>query len=344
MRDGLGSTAIAFTVALALSLGIAELATRRLGLLDRVSPQPRALFRPGDAAELPYRLRPGADLDIGDVRIRVNRMGLRGSEIDVAPAAGTERWLVLGDSVVYGHRLPEEQSFPVLLEGELRRRGLRVEILNAAAPGYNTGAELAFLREAGLRLSPDALLLGVSLNDFAPTPRLTGLGFFSDDADESWLASRSELYALLCWVATFPDKGRLLSRLLGGEGLRGDWEALDRHVGVMHKRFYADPSGPGWDEVRASLEALRDLAQARGIELRVVIFPESDQLGDAPNLDPQARWTGLCQELALSCLDLQPAFALAASRGETDLFLDTQHPNARGFALSALATAEFLAP
>jgi hypothetical protein len=344
MRGGHGSTVIAFAVALALALGVAEFATRRLGLLDRVSPLPRALFRPGASAELPYRLRPGADLEVGGVRVRVNRMGLRGSEIDVAPAAGTERWLVLGDSVVYGHMLPEEESFPVLLEGELRRRGRRIEVLNAAAPGYNTGAELAFLREAGLRLSPGGLLLGVSLNDFGPTPRLTGLGFFSNDADESELASRSELYALLYWIATFPDKGRLLSRLLGDEGEREDWEALDRHVGVMHKRFYANPSGPGWDEVRASLEALRDLAQARGIDLRIVIFPESDQLGDDPNLDPQARWTGLCLELALSCLDLQPAFALAASHGETELFLDTQHPNARGFALSALATAEFLAP
>jgi hypothetical protein len=53
--------------------------------------------------------------------------------------------------------------------------------------------------------------------------------------------------------------------------------------------------------------------------------------------------SALCRELALACLDLQPAFA-AAARGETELFLDTQHPNARGFALAARATAEFLTP
>jgi hypothetical protein len=180
--------------------------------------------------------------------------------------------------------------------------------------------------------------------------RLSGLRWIvvhrerlTPDARRAWLASRSELHALLRWVASFPDKGRLLSHLLGGERAPGDWEALDRSVGAMHKRFYANPSGPGWDEVRASLEALRDLAKARGIELHVVIFPESDQLGDAPNLDPQARWTALCVELSLSCVDLQPAFARATARGEAELFLDTQHPNARGLALSALATAEFLA-
>ena len=73
----------------------------------------------------------------------------------------------------------------------------------------------------------------------------------------------------------------------------------------------------------------------------VVIFPEEDQVGaEALNLDPQARWRGLCEELALQCFDRWPAFADAAALAGAPLFLDTQHPSARGLGIAAEALAE----
>lgn len=349
MRGGATRTAIACAVALALSILCAELATRWLGLLDRVSPLPRELFRPGDSPELSYRLRSGADVRIGDVRVRVNRLGLRGPEVDAAPPEGARRLLVLGDSVAYGHMLPESESFPARLEAELRRRGERVEVLNGAAPGYDTRAELAFLREVGLALSPHALILAVSLNDFGPAPALTPLGFLVDrqareELPSSWLDDHSELLALVRWIAAYPGKERWSRGLSGAGDAEANWRALDRYVGVMHKRFYAEPSGPAWDELRRSLRDLRDLASERGVDLALVIFPELDQVGvPEPNLDPQRRWMALCRQLALHCLDLWPAFAEKAARSDEVLFLDTQHPSAVGVRLSAHAVSEFLA-
>jgi lysophospholipase L1-like esterase len=331
-------------MALVLSLLAAEFAVRQLGLLDRVSPFPRQLFRVGDAPDLPYRLSPGADVRLGEVRVRVNRFGLRGEEIDRVPAEGVRRWLVLGDSVAYGHLLAESDSLPVLLERELRRRGEPVEVLNGAAPGFNTSTELAFLREVGLGLSPAGVLLAVSLNDFAPAPTLSSLGFLVDapaeaEAGPGWLEERSELYAVLRWAVR-----HLRTRGLRGSDAESDaaaWAALDRAVAIRHKRFYADPSGPGWQSVRRSLREMRDLLAQREIALVVAIFPEMDQVGgEALNLDPQARWRGLCEELALQCLDLWPAFADAATRAGEPLFLDTQHPSARGLAIAATVLAE----
>jgi hypothetical protein len=86
---------------------------------------------------------------------------------------------------------------------------------------------------------------------------------------------------------------------------------------------------------------MRDLLAQREIALVVAIFPEMDQVGgEVLNLDPQARWRGLCEELALQCLDLWPTFADAATRAGEPLFLDTQHPNARGLGIAATALAE----
>lgn len=317
--------ALVLVGAAALSLLAAEGVVRGLRLLDRVHPMPRELFTGSPAPDLPYRLRPGARLLWGDVPVRVNRLGLRGGEVGPA-REGTHRILALGDSVVYGHRLREQDSFPVLLAGELG-----AEVLNGATPGYDTSAELAFLREVGLELEPDAVVLGVSLNDYGPAPMRTARGFLVGNPAEvpgpAWLADRSELYLLARWLIEHRGASR--------EG----WEALDRYVGVMHKRFYADP-GPALSRVREALVAMRDLARAHGIALSVVIFPEKDQFGEPPDRRPQARWLALCSSLELRCLDLWPAFAEA---GGESLFHDMQHPNAEGMRAAARAAAGMLA-
>ena len=129
----------------------------------------------------------------------------------------------------------------------------------------------------------------------------------------------------------------------GGENARGEaaWAALDRAVAAQHKRFYAKPAGPGWQSVRRSLRAIRDLTAEHAIALVVAVFPEQDQVGAEPlNLDPQARWRGLCEELGLRCVDLWPAFADAALAPGEPLFSDAQHPSPRGLEISARALAE----
>ena len=64
----------------------------------------------------------------------------------------------------------------------------------------------------------------------------------------------------------------------------------------------------------------------------VAIFPEGYQIGiPDPDLAPQRVVLAACAAIGIRCLDLHPAFAAAGG----DLFLDTQHPNARGHAVAA---------
>jgi hypothetical protein len=249
--------------------------------------------------------------------------------------------------VAYGWGLVEADTFPVLLGEELRRLGLDVEVLNAGVPGYNSESALALLRHTGLSLAPHALVLGVSLNDFEGTPSLSPLGLLlagEASADTSWLAAHSEFYFLLRWVAPALLKQWWRSRTdseaasARDERVRG---FLRRQAIARRKRFYADPSGPGWGRIRRSLEDLRELAAGSRLELTIVVFPEEDQLRSAGSeLEPQLRWKALCAQLELRCLDLSSAFAAAAGRGS--LFRDLQHPNALGMRVAASATAEYL--
>jgi lysophospholipase L1-like esterase len=334
-----------------------EVLARQLGIIDRLNGIPRRLYIGTDIPDLPYRLRPGVTVRVRNFTVCVNRLGLRGPEVGAAPAPGRRRLLVLGDSVVYGEGLDEPDTFPVLLEHELGARGEPSEVLNGAAPGYNTGAELAWLREVGLALRPDAVVVGVSLNDYDAAPVMTPFGFLSRDpaarGRTPWLSNHSEFYMLARWLVTYA-RGEHWYQVAAHQPPPKDhgppaptfeerWPAIDRAIAGMHKRFYAAPSGPGWESVRRALVGLRDLAAARGLDLTLVIFPEKDQIElREPNLDPQRQWLALCTELDLRCLDVRPAFAAAADAGP--LFQDTQHPNAAGLRVAARAVAEALRP
>ena len=195
---------LAWLCGIAIASIVGEVATRLTGAIDVVSIFPRRLLTGTDDPLLPYRLRPGATLMSQGVPVRVNRFGLRGAEIAREPGNDARRILVLGDSAAYGWGLAEADTFPVLLGEELRRLGMDVEVLNAAVPGYNTESAVALLRHTGLSLAPDALVLGVSLNDFEATPSLSPLGLLlagEASADDSWLAAHSEFYFLFRWVA-----------------------------------------------------------------------------------------------------------------------------------------------
>ena len=339
-------------VSAGIFVGAGEFLTRQFDVIDRLNGIPRRLYLATDIPDLPYRLRPGIDVPIRDFRVRVNRLGLRGAEVPPRPEPGRSRILALGDSVVYGEGLDEADSFPVLLEQELHARGDgRAEVLNAAAPGYNTEAELAYLREVGLALGPNALVLGVSLNDYGPAPHMTPFGFLSNEPTNRsrtpWLNNHSEFYTLLRWLLTWARGGHLYQQVrkqVPADKAEWDkrWPQIDHAIAIMHKKYYAKPAGPGWESVRQSLPALRDLAAAHGLALTVVIFPEKDQVEPDANLDPQRQWLALCEEVGVRCVDLQPAFAAGAGAGS--LFLDTQHPNAAGMRIAAREVARALRP
>jgi lysophospholipase L1-like esterase len=203
----------------------------------------------------------------------------------------------------------------------------------------------------GLGLEPDGVVVGVSLNDFSPAPGLTPFGFLTIEPGARsrlpWLSNHSEFYMLVRWVITYARGGHWYQRAARrtpapATGFEERWPAIDRAIGAMHKRFYAAPVGEGWERVRRALPQLRDLTRAHGIDLALVIFPEKDQVElPEPNLAPQRQWLALCEEFGLRCLDLWPAFAIAAST-EGPLFQDTQHPNGAGMRVAARAVARFL--
>lgn len=96
----------------------------------------------------------------------VNSLGFRGPEISSGRRAGTVRIVVLGDSFTYGEGVTAAEALPAQLEHLLnQRRSGRFEVFHLGVPGYNSAQEFAYLKEAGLALKPDLVVVAFTLSD-----------------------------------------------------------------------------------------------------------------------------------------------------------------------------------
>jgi lysophospholipase L1-like esterase len=347
MSTGRARKVAGFAFALLYSLTVffvfGEVATRSLGLLDRLTGVPRHLYMAVDDEDLPYRLTPGTVIEGPPHSVRVNSLGLRGPETATDPADGVERILVLGDSIVFGQGVGDDETFPARLSAELHARGRRAaEVVNGGVPGYNTAAELVFLRDYGLRLRPRAVVLGISLNDFGDTPVVSQEGVLTQDRsrrmDPGRWRPRSEFLSLAGWLVKYGRSEHWFQRGARQTGAKELLESAEKFIANQHRRFYENPKGPGWQRVHRSLAQLRDLCADRGIDLWVVLFPEGYQRS-TDDLRPQREWLNLCSTLGLRCVDLWASFAAAGG----NLFAGVQHPNAAGHAVAARTVADLLA-
>ncbi len=139
-----------------------------------------------------YELKPGISVDFGGYPVRINSIGARSDrEYPAGHPPGGKRILTIGDSGMFGWDVSQGQEYPGLLETSLRRRtnGVVYEVINMAVPGYNTRQEVETLKERGLALKPDIVVVGWCVNDF-------GLPFFMERPRNHWRTRTSYLFAL----------------------------------------------------------------------------------------------------------------------------------------------------
>jgi lysophospholipase L1-like esterase len=280
-----------------------------------------------DDPHLPYVLRPGLDTTLRGIPTRINELGLRGPAVARSPAPGVHRILALGDSATFGAGLPVEEAFPAVLERELRARsGAGWEVLNTGVEGYNTEAELAYLRTRGLALHPETVVVGFNLNDYDYAPVIGPLGVLTLDPSarvSTWSpANVSEFYLVLRWLLITHGE------FWGRQAINGPprtpapgtpFADLDRAISAMRKRYYEHPSDGRWQTMVDSLHGLGNVARANHVRLVIAIIPDGDQFDDpAPPL-------------------VHASFAASGGRG---LHFDTMHPNAAGQAIIARVLAE----
>lgn len=235
----------------------------------RFAPSPPLLLLPRDDnclrrdSLLGLALAPNCTGNLSGTPMRTNSLAMRGPE---PGAAGARRILALGDSSTMGWRVEEDESYPAVLQSLLAARadGPPVAVLNAGLAGYTSHQGLEYLRERGLALDPDVVLIAFGWNDQArlgdvveqieTENRLRHLIRLDD-----WLLSRSHFYRWARW--------------------RGHERAADA----------SRPFRVSRERLRANLEEMIRLAREGGAQVILVNFLRpANVLGHSPAIEEAA--------------------------------------------------------
>lgn len=117
-----------------------------------------------------WRMVPDRDFFTYAAPVTVNALGLRGPE--VAPRVeGELRVVALGDSMIFGSGVGDDETLPARLEAELEQKlGRPVTVVNTGHMAYSTNQELRLLFELGEQLDPDLVVLFWFFNDVDEVP------------------------------------------------------------------------------------------------------------------------------------------------------------------------------
>jgi len=203
------------------------------------------------SSALGYELAPG----FRGPHETVNLDGLRGAEIG-PKRPGSLRILAMGGSTTWGHKVDDDETWPVALERELRAStGRDVEVLNGGVSGWDLEAVVLALRQRYLdELQPDLVLVNVGWNlplvaDNAPVAKIRRDVIAATRRDGPYRS------ALVRWLAATLDEWR------SGEGQTAAVDAAGE-LAELRARCYP-----------ALFEELKRECDAHGASVVALLYP-----------------------------------------------------------------------
>ncbi|MGE0142464.1 MAG: SGNH/GDSL hydrolase family protein [Planctomycetota bacterium] len=281
---------------------------------------------------------------MGCVENRMNSAAIRDREEVAQPKPpGQRRILCLGDSFTFGWGVKFEDCWTQLVERELRKGDDQVRTVNCGASGSMYVDEYVRALEHRLhRLSPDAVVITLCLNDLIPSSHS-----LAHQEGSPWLLRKSRLLRSLFQRYALESALRIdPSRDLVGELL-----ALDEIFYPLFARPEPPYSvgratlWPGGGPQRALLRA-RDWCAERKLGFGVVIWPYFQGLGESEHypFERLHRMVGdYCGEHGIPFLDLLPTFrGKVALTSELWVSPADYHGNERAQAIAAPPLTDFL--
>ena len=266
--------------------------------------------------------------------------------------------VVVGDSLVFGYGVEDDEAWPALLaQGMPQFRLINLGLIGASPQQY-----LRVYETFGAPLQPKLLIVGFfAANDFWDAGLYerwlasgvggnylvwrdfgrnlpTGAGAFAPiDAIRSWLLRRSYLYNFLRFARNaFQNWRQGSTRVLeyeNGVKLRLSRDIWDAHM------TGSQPDQRQFHLAFQALKRIQDIAQEHGTKVLVVFQPGKERvylplLGESFP-DPTDALRKALDELGVDYLDLLPAFRREAKDGKQLFFATDGHPNRHGYRLIA---------
>jgi len=276
-----------------------------------------------------YALRPDSGIS------GLNSSGFRGRELSVDKPDNVFRIVMLGDSVIFGTGVEWNETLPYYLEQQINRLGNSpsFEVYNLGIPGYNTSQELATLREVGLQLQPDLVILNICLNDSDPVKDVWSAGLVK----KARIATISDINLRTIvgasYFLTFIKKNAVeVIKQYRPDVL----DTLNSPALFLNKRVIES----AWSEMKQDMLDIERESSASGARFIATIFPYKSQVSlSREDLDPQNDLIGFFQDRGIKVFDTTDLYKNA----DKEMFSDhTLHLSAYGGERVANGLLEFL--
>ncbi len=235
------------------------------------------------------------------VEVSTNSRGFRGPEIPSMTGI-QNRILLVGDSFVFGYGLAEENTLRNHLETALKKifPASETYVINGGVPGYNLVQDVSWTLKTGLDQMPDWIILSVVPNDLEPPLWLdaktipnsgdakTWIDWIRDDPRVMELPGAKSFYLL-----------NLVQRIVKLT-LPGQRSLAKDYIHFCNETLF---STMAWPQAQAALLRLKEVVQARGVPLTIVLYPVPLNLTSAPFGPFNEKITRFCQDSGLDVLD-----------------------------------------
>ncbi len=285
------------------------------------------------SARLGWALRRGVQVVEDGRQYTIDPRGVRDPPTQAAP--DDKRVVLLGDSVVFGHEVGDEETFAHIVN----ERANGIACFNLAVPGYGPCQEYLQLTDEVTALSADAVVLGVCrANDFADTVLPV---FLYDGVTPKPRCSRSS-DRLVVEPAHFSMRRRVLTRLFDQSHLinrlisRRPPGEEDESEGIPWRERYreATANGEARQATFAVIRAMHDHCRNAGQLFLVLVFPSSDSFARTSRLRLEGFRTAEVLR-PVEMIDMAERFQ-ARGLGFHDIATDPiGHLNARGHRVTA---------
>lgn len=370
----LGFRVVAAGLGILISLGLAEVGLRLLGV-ERREYVPGTIWLTYDYPEansttqyvghLPYLVKEF------EVPVHINNRGWRDRDFAYAKQSGVFRIVVVGDSYVEGKEVLLEDTFHKRLESRLNdefgRRDLRFEVIALSRGGISTVMELQVIRERAVRYAPDLVVLaffaGNDVRGNLPSLEREYNRWANEVYGSKVVPARIACTDSLTWIDWSRLNNVLTARLcdlyIGHlHEFREDLDAEDMVSpdGAVYRDEYDARWLRAWSRSEELIDEARQASEAMGASFLMLMVHSAQLVGVAGgglasdtekfNSDrPFEVLHGICERRKIDCLDLRPPLErFFAETAEPYYWRHDAHWNENGHAVVADALFERLAP
>ena len=292
--------------------------------------------------------------------VKINSSGFRDKEYSLKKG-NHYRIITIGDSITIGNRLALSEIYAKQLEKMFEDKGKPVEVLNMGVGGFNANQAVSFLKEKGLKFSPDVVVYGFCLNDIMDTsPNLDFINKHGFIMNTSSLKLRT-LQFLVLYMHKIKSILNLKNELdaLQYSPVENKFylSQIDRNeyaifkemhqLKILRRQYRGFPFFlefyTAWDKIgalRYAFDKLKRMADTNKFEVVIAIIPYFNKTDGRYLCLPAHRI--VAYEAQRQGFDVIDMYKKMDGYGLSKLMMDRIHPNAQGHEMIATMLYDYL--